>query len=364
MRARLFTGHLHYGPGQVLHTASSGPVDRLDELYLVLGDDDRCAGLGGVRVNIAYLTGIEPSALLAEAVALAERLDWTRGHDELLDEISGDAGISSPVRALFDQTLHDACARERGAPLVTFLGGEWTRTVATNQTLFWSTDDEFRHRAQSYVERGFRALKVRIGIGPFEHDLARLGMLRDSFGNAVKLAADANGAWDADEALRRIDTLARLDLDYLEQPVAGDDWRGLERLAAASPVTIMLDESLASAADVDRLIGIGGALAGHLKLVKCGGIRPLVAAARKLGAAGVRMMIGQMNEGSVATAAAAHCAAVLRTQDNELYGADGLVDDPATGLDYTAGRLHLPEGPGLGLTFDTTKLAMIWENER
>jgi hypothetical protein len=42
----------------------------------------------------------------------------------------------------------------------------------------------------------------------------------------------------------------------------------------------------------------------------------------------------------------------------ELYGADGLVDDPVSGISYTAGAVHAERVPGLGVVFDaaTTKL--------
>ena len=40
-------------------------------------------------------------------------------------------------------------------------------------------------------------------------------------------------------------------------------------------------------------------------------------------------MVGQMNEGVVSTLATAHAAVALRAEYRELYGSDGLVDDPA-----------------------------------
>ena len=62
-------------------------------------------------------------------------------------------------------------------------------------------------------------------------------------------------------------------------------------------------------------------------------------------------MIGQMNESAVATAAALHLAVATRPLHAELYGADGLVDDPAEGLAYAGGQVAVREAPGLGLTF-------------
>ena len=123
----------------------------------------------------------------------------------------------------------------------------------------------------------------------------------------------------------------------------------------------MLDESMASSDDVNRVISIGGQLAAHLKLIKFGGLRPLIAAGKKLNAAGIPIMIGQMNEGALATAAAAHAAIILQASGNELYGADGIIDDPAETPKYQDGNIILSEAPGIGLAFNASKLTTCWE---
>jgi hypothetical protein len=63
----------------------------------------------------------------------------------------------------------------------------------------------------------------------------------------------------------------------------------------------------------------------HLNLAKLGGLDRLIAGGRRLKAAGIGVM-----------------AYV------ELYGADGLIDDPAGVLTYAEGALVLSSGSGLG----------------
>jgi L-alanine-DL-glutamate epimerase-like enolase superfamily enzyme len=237
--------------------------------------------------------------------------------------------------------------------------GDGPFAIATNQTLFLGPADEMIRRAEAYVRRGFTRLKLRIG-DDFEDDLARLCLLRDHFDDTVEIAVDANGRWSADVASRRLDTLEPFALAYVEQPVA-PDWTAVSAVAARSPIPIMLDESVGSQADVDEVIRAGGRLWAHLKLVKMGGIGPTVSAARRLSAAGVPFMIGQMNEGTVPTAAAGHVAAAVRPAFAELYGADGLVDDPAAGLAYADGRLILADAAGLGVCFDPGRARLIRE---
>lgn len=350
--------------GLTLHTASSGAVPGLDALYLLLGPQDAPLAVGEVRLNCAYLNGYAPDALVSEAFAFARTIDWSLDPKDLRDTIAS-TSASAPVRALFDCALWNLEARQAKLPLAHYIAGSPVPlTRGTNQTLFLSSDAELLDRAEAYVARGYRDLKVRFGTD-FTADLARLTLLRDRFGGDLTLAIDANGAWDAAEAPERLTALGPLNLKYVEQPIPPGDWPALVDLARNAPMPIMLDESMAGEADVQAIIEnfdeAGGRLWAHLKLIKTGGISPALKAVRALDAAGVPYMIGQMNEGGMATAAAAHLALATHPVAAELYGADGLTNDPATGLSYADGGITLPEASGLGLTFDTRRAPQITE---
>ena len=363
MRASLHAADLHYGGGLVLHTASSGSVPHLAELYLRL-ERDGIVGIGEVRANIAYLNGLSPQAVTADALAACAAADWSRPPEQLLAGMDQWAApYSAPVRALIDAALHDLVARRAGRSVSSWLTGAEPAPVSapTNQTLFWSSDEDFAARAARYVERGFRDLKVRVAAGDIARDLSRIAHLRERFGDSVKIAADANGQWSEGEAARHLQALAEFGLAYVEQPIAAGDWAALGRLAASSPVPIMLDESVTGAADVERICDAGGRLWAHLKLVKLGGIGPTFRAARRLAAAGVPFMVGQMNEGAAATAAALHVVHATAPAFAELYGADGLIDDPASGLAYGDGTVSVAAAPGLGVSFDASRAHLIRE---
>lgn len=351
---------LHYGNGVQLHTAASGSVGELQALYLGL-DDGLHQGVGEVRINIAYLNGYAPDVVVAQALQAVSSLDLHSDPAELLAQMPVWAtDLSMPVRNLIDCALHDLLAHRAGLPLAQWLGAAaGDIRYPTNQTLFWSPFDVFLAQAHSYVERGFRDLKVRIAVTTFEDDVQRLQALRERFGNDIKIAVDANGQWPQHLAARHLDHLARFDLAYVEQPIAAGDWLAIEALAEHSPVPLMIDEGLAGDDDVDRLCALSGKLWAHLKLVKIGGIAPCMAAVRKLTDAGVPCMIGQMNEGAAATAAALHVACASTPRFAELYGADGLSDDPAGPLTYSDGCAQVLAAPGSGLVMDLNKTQLI-----
>jgi L-alanine-DL-glutamate epimerase-like enolase superfamily enzyme len=353
VRVSLHAADLHYGGNLVLHTASSGSIAHLSEIYLRV-DDGATVGIGEVRVNIAYLNGYAPETVTRAAIDAVGAIDWTRDPADLLATI-GEWGtrLIAPVRTLIDCALHDFIARRTGVSVAALLGGRAKPIVwPTNQTLFLSSEETFVAQAQAYVDRGFRDLKVRVAAGHFSEDLHRIAALRVKFGDEVKIAADANGRWSEREALDNLRALEPFGVGYVEQPVAPGDWSVIDRLAAQSPVPMMLDESVTGPEDIARICGYGGKVYAHLKLVKLGGIAPTMRAARQLSKANVPFMIGQMNEGAAATAATLHVACATLPAFAELYGADGLIDDPVSGITYGAGTVRANDAPGLGVTFN------------
>ncbi|MGI4856414.1 MAG: mandelate racemase/muconate lactonizing enzyme family protein [Janthinobacterium lividum] len=377
----LHTADLHYGGDLVLHTASSGSVDRLEALYLRVVEDGH-VGIGEVRINIAYLNGLAPAQVVADARLAVAAIDWRQGAMRLLATAPDWlAGFSAPVRMLIDSALQDVRARIAGTSVAAVCGASSGPRVAqaaaqtamqmaapmaaqnavargvswrSNQTLFWSSDEAMLARAAGYVARGFHELKLRVGIGAFDDDLRRIDLLRARHGDAVTLSVDANGQWAPHSAPARLRALAERGVEYVEQPIAAGDWQALAHLLDDAPLIVMLDESLQSSADIGRLCALAGApVAAHLKLVKLGGIAATIDAARRLQAVGIPLMIGQMNEGAAATAAALHVCCATAPRWAELYGADGLCDDPVSGLSYGVGTVQVDDPRGLGVDFSS-----------
>ncbi|SXF92348.1 muconate cycloisomerase [Klebsiella variicola] len=262
---------------------------------------------------------------------------------------------------VLDMALHDLLARQQGVSVAAWLGArDGLPAWHTNQTLFWGSERQMLEQAQRYVVRGFTQLKLRTGVADFATDLARLQRLRQRFGQQISLAIDVNGQWSLAQAHAAFPSLRELKLSYIEQPLSPANDSQLAELYAYG-IPIMLDESLNSDAAITRLIAAKGALWGHLKLVKLGGLAPTLAAANRLRLADVPFMIGQMNEGHAATAAALQLCRVVQPAFAELYGADGLTDDPVSGLEYRNGLVTVNDSPGLGVQFNAAQAHLLQE---
>ena len=87
------------------------------------------------------------------------------------------------------------------------------------------------------------ALKWKVAACDPDEEWCLLQGLLDKLPSSARLRLDANGGWDRPQAWRWVEQL-RGDprLEWFEQPLAADDWEGLQAIAAVVPVA--LDESL------------------------------------------------------------------------------------------------------------------------
>jgi L-alanine-DL-glutamate epimerase-like enolase superfamily enzyme len=358
---RLLAADLHYPPDLQIHTAASGLIGSLSARFLVIERSDGFGGMGEVRANISYLSKLPEVAVDPAIRELCRTLPWTAPPENILQALEKSESRTPHVaRAAVENALLEGIARSRDIPVSEMLGGAWSAEVATNQCLFWNPDETFDRLTTRFLSEGFDQLKVRIGVGSFPADLARLQRLRERAGPLVSIAVDANGAWTADEAVERLRELEPLRLSYIEQPTHPGDWDAFQRVLKHTSIPLMVDEGLASDGDIDRLAAIGPPALAHLKIVKLGGPGAVIKAMRRLADAGVEVMIGQMNEGAMATAITAHCAMALKPRYAELYGCYGLIDDVTQGVTYANGRVSVPHGAGLGVQFDAPRCRVVW----
>ena len=101
--------------------------------------------------------------------------------------------------------------------------------------------EETLAEAEEYRARGFRILKVKIGLD-LEEDLERLARLRERCGPGMGIRADANQGYTADEVLRFFRETEPLDLEFVEQPLPAGDVAGLRSLPEAIRERIAADE--------------------------------------------------------------------------------------------------------------------------
>ena len=162
------------------------------------------------------------------------------------------------------------------------------------------------------------------------------------------LACDSLNLWrfPCRKTIRNSAALKELGGEFIEQPLAADDYSGMAEVFRHAALPIVADESCRGPADIDRCRGCFHGI--NVKLVKCGGLTParqMLERARRLG---LKTMVGCMCESSVGISAAAQLLPLVDYAD--LDGALLLESDIATGVTISRGQIEYPQENGCGVT--------------
>lgn len=273
-------------------------------------------------------------AYLEESASLLGDDPWA------LDEIHARLPDREPAaRAAIDAALHDLCGKLASLPVYRLLGLR-RAGPPTSWTIGLGDPDEMARKAERQGSR-FRRLKLKLG-GRDGLDLERVRAVRRA--TPLPLQVDVNEYWTLEEALATLPELARLGVEYCEQPLPAGDPAGAE-LKRRSPLPIYLDEDCRTLADIARCASVGHGIV--IKLAKAGGLREALRMAAAARALGLGVMIGCMVESGLGIAPAAHMASLCDYVD--LDGNLLLARDPCPGLELVEGVQLPPLAPGLGV---------------
>ena len=112
--------------------------------------------------------------------------------------------------------------------------------------LVWMGNEAFmKTQIQEKLNQGFTCIKLKIGAIDFEKELELLRYIRQHFdANTIEIRVDANGAFNSQEALEKLNQLAVFELHSIEQPIPKNNSDLMANLCKKTPIPIALDEEL------------------------------------------------------------------------------------------------------------------------
>ncbi len=122
--------------------------------------------------------------------------------------------------------------------------------------LIWMGDPEFmRAQIQEKIDHGFKCIKIKIGAIDFDQEMELLRQIRMRFDSTqIMLRVDANGAFDPQDAMKKLDRLAEMDIDSIEQPIRAGQLAEMKELCQTTPLPIALDEELIGVQNKEQLL--------------------------------------------------------------------------------------------------------------
>ncbi len=165
---------------------------------------------------------------------------WNKMHLRSLDYAR--RGVLVAAISAIDIALWDLRGKLLGQPVSVLLGGPRRERVKVYATglYFTDTDDligKLVDEAQLYAAQGFRAIKMKVGLG-LETDLRHVRAVRRAIGDDVELMVDANHAYSLNEALNFARQIEPLNISFFEEPVSPEDYEGYRELRLRSPIAI------------------------------------------------------------------------------------------------------------------------------
>ncbi len=161
-------------------------------------------------------------------------------------KLRGRRGFETRALSSIDMALWDIKAKIANMPLYRLLGGFRNRIPTYVAGGYYARDKglkELQAEVSAYVERGARAVKMKVGALPIAEDAERVKAVRAAIGPGVKLMIDANCAYRYYEAIQLARQIEEHDVFWFEEAVQPDDYEGFRKIAAATSIPLATGEN-------------------------------------------------------------------------------------------------------------------------
>ncbi len=332
-------------PLRTTFATALGQKQHIHNVLVTVTLDSGASGMGETPTSAAFAdeTTRVIRTTLAQAAASLKGKDINGCEDAVSDLRRRFPHALMTVSGL-EVALFRALLQERGTSEAAYWGNA-SRRITTDITIPFLTDEKLLRRWLTFaLKKGFTTFKLKVSgkLDEDKHLLSLLyGALREKV-SAFRVRLDGNQGFTRKSFLAFLDYADRkgYTVELFEQPLPKDDLKGLAAITTASPVPVILDETIVSAADAQRAVdnGIGHGI--NIKIAKSG-IRESARIMQLARAHNLKLMIGCMVETMCGLSAAIHMAAGTRAFDfidldsiHFLYGSNRYAGIETRGADF------------------------------
>ena len=314
----------------------------------------------GVEFLAPLVQGEDP--LQVEAI-------WSKMHLRAMDYAR--RGVLVAAISAIDIAIWDLRGKLLNQPVSVLLGGRRRESVKVYATgmYFTETDDlagKLAAEACAYVEQGFQALKMKVGLD-VDTDVRHVRAIRDAIGDEIELMVDANHAYSRSEALAFAKRIEPLGIRFFEEPVTPEDYEGYRELRGRTSIPIAGGECEYLLAGFRHLLSNNCVDIAQPDICAAGGLSECKRIAALAQAFQTNVVPHSWGTG-IAFAAGLHLVSTLDIVPGRLRMPDALLEmdrsenalrDNLTAPIFSVsdGYVTVPNAPGLGVDVDPDMLA-------
>lgn len=323
-----------------------------------------CHAPSAPRVHQAIIRDQFAPILLGQDARQVEPL-WERMYST--ERVRGYAsGSYTEAIAGVDIALWDILGQYAGLPVYQLLGGAFRTRIPAYASLGGRDANELRNNAAKALADGFQTVKMGLSKGPGTNDVARVAAAAEVFRGKGQVLVDSLGAYKLYEAVKVGRELDRIgNVGWWEDALLPDDIGSYPRLAEALETPLCAGEALCNRFQFRDLLQMKAIGIINPDICRAGGITETRRIAALADAHGVNWSPHVSTGTALYVAASLHLAAatpnlLISEGGRALAGPLGnrLLQQP---VEAAPGWLTVPQGPGLGVSFDPKALAAVTE---
>ncbi len=264
-------------PANKQHRSDYGLLTAFDTTLIVVttesglqgfGEGKAAVGSSGVCTSIVSCVENELAPILIGKDARNINELWERMYNGVRDHyaikrgrtfpILGNRGLTISAISGVDMALWDLLGKSLNVPVVQLLGGAMREKMETYASGGWASAENIGEQLRSYIEKGFQAIKMRVGVmdETVDYSIERVKAARAGLGSDIKIMTDAHGTFSVPEAKRFCRGVEDCNLYWMEEPISPDNKKGTAEVRQSTIIPIAAGESEFTRFDMRDLVDL------------------------------------------------------------------------------------------------------------